>query len=196
MGEAIEQGAPFDTYIITQGAIPANSYDVNAPTDSTLLTAESVYGTPELQPMGYQGVYTNFTGRIFNFYNPYDPVLAVWIADQAAGKPDGYANHLLSPLASYYSYDGANGWNNGMFSGMFSSILVTDPQESRAMISRSLTESVGRSSAAQGVIQSGIDLNAQFGFFNSFPGDHSAQWVWPIQTCLPYYIQILNSIKP
>ena len=204
MGEAIEQGAPFDTYILTQGAMPASSYDVNASTDSTLLTAEYVYGTPEWQPMGYHGVYTNFTGRIFNFYNPFDPVLAWWIADQAAGKPDGYAKHLLElippllPISPYYSYDGVNGWNNGMFFGLFSSTLVTDPQESRAMISRSLTDPIGRSglASAHGVIQSAMDLNAQFGFYNSFPGDHSAQWVWPIQTSLPYYNQILLQIKP
>ena len=63
MGEAIEQGAPFDTYILTQGAMPASSYDVNAVTDSTLLTAEALVHTPEWQPMGYHGVYTNMSHR-------------------------------------------------------------------------------------------------------------------------------------
>ena len=178
--------------------MPDSSYDANAPTDSTLTTAESVYGTPQWQPMGYHGIYTNFIGRIVNFYNTNDPVLACWEADQAAGKPNGYAEHLLSSLVSYYSYDGANGWNNGIFFGLFSSTLVTDPQESRAMISRSLTLSIGQSppESGHGVIQSGIDLKARFGFNNAFPADHSAQWTWPIQTSLPYYLQILDSINP
>jgi hypothetical protein len=42
VGEAIKQGASFNTYILTQGAMPDSSYDANAPTDSTLTTAESV----------------------------------------------------------------------------------------------------------------------------------------------------------
>jgi len=195
---AIQKGAAFDTYILTQGALPDSAYDVYAPVDSTLIAAESLYGTPEWQPMGYHGIYTNFTGQIVNFYNPNDPVLACWVADQAAGKPDGYAKHATTPLASYYTYDGANGWENGIFFGVFSSYLVTDPQESRAYISRSLTDSIGQSgpASAHGVIQSAVNLNANFGFNKAFPGDHSAQWVWPIQTCLPYYNQILVQIKP
>jgi hypothetical protein len=194
MGEAIEQGGPFDTYILTQGAMPASSYDVNALTDSTLLTAEALVHTPEWKPMGYHGVYTNMTGKIVSYYNPQDFVLNIWNADQAAGKPDSYANHVLSPLAPYYSYDGANGWWNGILYGLFSSYLVTDPQESRAMISRSRTQPVGRQNTG-GVINSTIDLNAQFGFSDT-TAEHSAEWTRPIQTCLPYYAQILNTIKP
>jgi hypothetical protein len=73
VGEAIRQsGVSFDTYILTQGAMPDSAYDVDAPTDSTLLWWESRtgYQTPEWQPTGYHGIYTNsnFTGRIVNFY--------------------------------------------------------------------------------------------------------------------------------
>jgi len=194
MGEAIEQGAPFDTYILTQGAMPASSYDVNAATDSTLLTAEALVHTPEWKPMGYHGVYTNMTGTIVSFYNPVDFVLGIWKLDQSAGKPDSYANHVLFPLAPYYSYDGANGWWHGIIYGLFSSYLVTDPQESRAMISRSRTLPVGRQSTG-GVIDSTIDLNEQFGFFDT-TAEHSAEWTRPIQTSLPYYQQVLLQIKP
>jgi hypothetical protein len=144
--------------------------------------------------MGYRGVYTNMTGKIVSFYNPKDYVLGIWLVDQSAGKPNGYANHLLSQLASYYSYDGVNGWNNGMFFGIFSSVLVTDQQESRAMISRSRTAPVGRQNTG-GVINSTIDLNAQFGFFDS-TAEHSAEWTRPIQTSLPYYVQVLTTIEP
>jgi len=200
MGEAIKQGAPFDTYILTQGAMPASSYDVNAPTDSTLLAAEFLYGTPEWQPMGYHGIYTNFTGRIVSCFNTNDSVLNVWMADQAAAKPDSYINHVLFPLAPYYSYDGANGWWHGIIYGLFSSYLVTDPQESRAMISRSHTQPIGRMGPStgqtkQGVIGSTINLAAQFGFTTGF-SEHSAEWTRPIQTSLPYYNQILIQIQP
>src|SRR5207245_2658730 len=99
--------------------------------------------------------------------------------------------HLVSPTP-FYTYDGTNGWH---FNLTFSSYLVTDPQESRAFISRSRTQPVGRSgpTAAHGVIESAVDLNAHFGFYNAFPGDHSAQWVWPIQTSLLYYYSVLSA---
>jgi hypothetical protein len=200
MGEAIEQGAPFDTYILTQGAMPASSYDVNAATYSILTAAEALVSTPEWQPMGYHGIYTNMTGKIVSYYNSQDSVLNIWNADQSAGKPNGYAKHLLElippllPVSPYYSYDGVNGWNNGMFFGLFSSNLVTDPQESRAMISRSRTQAVGRQDTS-GVINSTIDLHAQFGFTTGTP-EHSAEWTRPIQTSLPYYNQILTQIRP
>src|SRR5208283_5391812 len=51
VSEAIEQAAPFDTYILTQGALPANAYDVNAPTDASLVAYEIFPNlTPEWQP--------------------------------------------------------------------------------------------------------------------------------------------------
>ena len=194
VGEAIEQGAAVDTYILTQGALPASAYDVNAPTVTILNAAEFAYGTPEWQPMGYRGVYTNFTGRIVNFYNPYDPVLFYWLADQAGAKPDGYLKKkaLHTP---YYTYDGTNGLHHSLFN--LSTYLVTDPQESRAMISRSRTQPIGRSGPDSGhsVVQSAVDLNERFGFYDAFPNDHSAQWTWPIQTTRPYFRQVLISCQ-
>jgi hypothetical protein len=202
--EAIEAGATFDTYILTQGALPASSYDVNAPTNAVLLAQEATAPAPEWQPMGYRGVYTNMTGRIVNFFNTNDPVLRVWLEDQGEGKPDGFFKHVLweathsiiPPPAPWYDFDGTNGWYNTVAG--FGSYRVTDPQESRAYVSRSHTEPIGRSppETQHGVIRSGVDLNLRYGFNNAFPDDHSAQWVWPIQTTLPYYLQVLESIKP
>ena len=196
MGEAIEDGAPFDNYIITQGAMPDSCYDVNATNYTPLVAAEDAYPTPLSQPMGYEGVYTNITGNIINFYNPYDPVLNIWLLDQAAGKPNGYVNHEITPLASYYSYDGTYGWYN-YDSFLTDTYLVTDPQESRAMISRSLTLPIGQSgpTAAHGVIRSAVNLNTSFGFYNALPADHSAEWTWPIQTTLLYYYNVLSSFN-
>ncbi|MGA3283354.1 MAG: alpha/beta hydrolase [Verrucomicrobiota bacterium] len=196
VSEAIRQsGISFDTYILTQGALPASAYDVNAPTNTSLQVAESVYGTPESQPMGYRGIYTNLTGRIVNFYNTLDPVLNWWITDQEGGKPDGYAENLIVPC-TYYTFDGANGWHHNIFGSI--DYQVTDPEESRAMISRSLTLPIGQSGPASGhgVIQSAVDLHANFNFGNTSFDDHSAQWAWPIQTTLPYYRQILLQIQP
>ena len=185
VSEAIKNGAPFDTYIITQGAISDGAYDVNAANDPVLVNEE--YGrkiTPQWQPMGYQGVYTNsnFSGKIVNFYNTNDPVLAVWIVDQVDLKPSGG-----------YFYDGVNCRYT-----ISTNIIVTDFQETRSMVSRSRSLSVGQSGpeSAHGVIQSAVDLKTHFGFNNASFDDHSAQWAWPIQTTGGYYLQILTSINP
>ncbi len=82
VSEAIEHGAPFDTYILTKAAMPASAYDVNAPTNTTLLDTESSFPTPDSQPMGYHGVYTNLTGKIVNFFNSQDYYLNKWIVNQ------------------------------------------------------------------------------------------------------------------
>jgi hypothetical protein len=187
VSEAIAKGVPFDTYILTQGAIPDSSYDVNAPTNAAMAAYDTGSNiTPDSQPMGYHGAYTNRTGRIVNFYNPNDPVLAIWITDQELEKPSWYLS------TAYYYYNGTNSY---FYPFVGSGYLVTDPEESRAMVARSRTLSIGQSgpASAHGVIQSAVNLNTQFGFNDAFPGDHSAQWVWPIQTSRSYFQQVLRS---
>jgi hypothetical protein len=194
--EAIEKsGLQFDTYILTQGALPASSYDANAILTNTLLTAENGYQTPQGQPFGYVGMYTNLPGRIVNFYNSLDPVLNWWVFDQRYLKPDGYAQNQLLPT-DYYSYNSPFGYFND-HSGLTKN-LVLDPEESRAMIARSLTWPIGQYGyqSTQSVIKTAVDLHARFGFANSSFDDHSAQWAWPIQETLPYYDQILTEIGP
>jgi hypothetical protein len=184
VSEAIKNGAPVDNYLLTQGAISDGAYDVGAATYAPFLAQETgTKITPQWQPMGYQGVYTNLTGRIINFYNPNDPVLSVWNEDQIDDKPSGY-----------YSYDGTNCWYTDFF---FISHLVTDFQETRSMVSRSRSLSVGQSGpdTAHGVILSGVNLNTQYNFNDAFPADHSAQWTWPIQTTRPYFQQVLTSYQ-
>ena len=60
--------------------------------------------------------------------------------------------------------------------------MVTDWQESRSQVSRSRTLPIGKSGPASGhgVIQSALDLNAQFGFFDN-TAEHSAQWTPPVK---------------
>ncbi len=186
VSEALKYGLSFDTYILTQGALPNSAYDVNAANDPDLLGRAP---SPAWQPMGYQGAYTNLTGNIVNFYNPQDPVLDVWVKDQEFLKPSIYFD------TSYYFYDGTNSYYDPLIGFNY---LVTDPEESRAMVSRSLTLPIGQSGpeSLHGVIQSAIDLHTHFNFSNTSFDDHSAQWTWPIQTTRPYYIQILKSINP
>jgi hypothetical protein len=192
VSEAIRKGATFDTYILTQGAIPASAYDVDAHIYTSLFHADTFVRTPEWQPMGYRGIYTNFNfaGRIVNFYNFYDPVLDIWIADQLELKP----NNFFWNGGDYY-YDGTNSWH--LYEDR-PRTLVTDPQESRAYVSRSRTLPIGQSGpeTGHGVIQSGVDLNTKYGFYKTSFNDHSAQWMWPIQNTLPYYRQILLKIQP
>ena len=187
VSEAIRSGVTFDTYILTQGALPASAYDVNAPVDDDIASYEGSRPTPEWQPMGYRGIYTNFTGRIVNFYNPQDGVLNYWVTDQKLLKPSVYFD------TSYYFYNGTNSYFDPPFSANY---LVTDPEESRADVSRSRTLPIGQSGPASGhgVIQSAVDLNANFGF-NSDISEHSAQWTRPIQTSRPYFQQVLRSCQ-
>jgi hypothetical protein len=182
--EAVRNGAPFDTYILTQGALPDSAYDVNATNYPDFVDQEvGTHITPEWQPMGYGGIYTNITGKIVNFYNPEDGVLAIWETDQIDDKP-----------SVYYSYDGTNCWYVNF---LFAKSLVTDFEETRSMVSRSRTLSIGQSgpASAHGVIQSAVNLNTQFGFSTAI-SEHSAQWTRPIQTSLLYYNQVLLQIEP
>jgi hypothetical protein len=185
--EAIEQGAPFDNYILTQNALPANCYDVNATNDPVLVFAEYNAITPEWQPMGYHGVYTNLPNKnIVNFYNSRDAVLNYWFDAQDDFKP-----------SIDYSYNGTySAYTNGSLA-----YIVTDSQESRSNVSRSRTLSIGAQGmesgeTKQGIMSSTVDLNAQFGFNGSTFDEHSAQWTRPIQTSYLYYKEILTDILP
>jgi hypothetical protein len=189
VSEAIANGLTFDTYILTQGALPASAYDFDAPTNVDLSSYEYRGNyTPDLQPIGYHGIYTNFTGRIVNFYNPQDGVLDFWIKDQKYLKPSIYLS------SAHYFYDGTTSY---YFPFVGPGYQVSDPEESRAMVARSRTLPIGQSGPASphGVIQSAVDLNAQFNF-NDATDEHSAQWTRPIQTTSGYYLQIRESIKP
>jgi hypothetical protein len=195
VSEAIRNGAPFDTYILTQAAIPASAYDINAPLDADLVAAEVPpnFTTPDWQPMGYHGIYTNFpgqSGKIVSYFNPVDFALATgrflglnenWKINQERYKP--------SPG---YSYDGTNGWNTPIG---YPQYRVDDSRESRSMIARSRTMAVGALAGVSGVIRNTVNLQTQFGFGSALD-EHSGQWMRPIQTSLPYYIQVLQSINP
>lgn len=184
--EALSGGASFDTLILSQAAMPASCYDVNAPTNSDLLYRETnVARTPDWQPMGYHGAHTNIAGRIVNFYNVSDDLLSAWLLNQKFFKP-----------TQFYVYDGTNGWyyfdpeNNGRR-------LLSDSQESRAQLARSRTLGIGVQGPAsgqtnQGIIESTVNLRTQLNIGQS-QAEHSAFFSRPIQTSWPFYDQILES---
>jgi Alpha/beta hydrolase len=188
--EALKQGAPFDTYVLTQGAVPASAYDANALTNTDLTSRE--YGpfiTPEWQPLGYHGAYTNLSGgRMVNFYNPSDGVLAIWLLDQKIVKP-----------SQFYSYDGTDCWY--LVDGDFNLYRrVTDTQESRSMISRSRSWPIGMQGPVppldtQGVINDSVNLFMSYGFYNAV-AEHSAEFTRPIQTVWYYYRDLLRAFAP
>jgi hypothetical protein len=191
VSEAIRnQGLQFDTYILTQGAVAASAYDVNAPTDTTLLNAEVGHPTPDWQPMGYHGVYTNLTGKIISFYNPVDFALQT---GSILGVPaaNWRANQFLKPDADYGS-DGTNVWE---YVTGAPNMPITDSEVSRAFVARSRTDAVGATAGLSGVINSSFNLNAQFGFGTTID-EHSAEWTRPIQTSYLYYSQVLTQIQP
>ncbi len=189
--EALSLGAPFDTCILAQAAMPASCYDVNAPTDADLVARDvPPFHTPEWQPMGYRGAHTNIAGRLVNFFNPEDGILlGPWLWGQKFNKPER--------MAFTYSYDGTNGWRV-IDPDIGLRRMVTDPQESRAMIARSRTWAISAQGPApgqtQGVIKSAVNLKAQLGFGNS-RDEHSAFFTRPIQTIRPYYQQVLTSCQ-
>jgi hypothetical protein len=184
VSEALNQGAPCDNYILTQAATPASAYHILAPTVPDLVTADFIEPTPEWQPMGYRGIYTNLTG-VINLYNPQDYALGIWVLDQKISKPDGVAG------ARNYTYDGTNGYavlDEGLFR------VVTDSAESRGMISRSKTLAIGaQGQTSQGATVSSVNLNTEFGFYD-VRSEHSAQFNRPIQTVLSYYNLIVDLI--
>jgi len=191
VSEAIRnQGLQFDTYILTQGAVAASAYDVNAPTDTTLLNAEVGHPTPDWQPMGYHGVYTNLPGKIISFYNPVDFALQT---GSILGVPaaNWRANQFLKPDADYGS-DGTNVWE---YVTGAPNMPITDSEVSRAFVARSRTDAVGATAGLGGVINSSFNLNAQFGFGTTID-EHSAEWTRPIQTSYLYYNQVLTQIQP
>ena len=84
--EAVKQGAPFDNYILSQGAIPAQCYDTSVSFQQKFLTAEAGTPTPlNTTNGGYHGYFANVTGNLINFYNTNDYALAkgTWLGLQA-----------------------------------------------------------------------------------------------------------------
>jgi len=201
--EALQQGAPFDNYILTQGAFPAHCYDTSTndvPFLQKLLDAEIDQGpTPLLAANGgYHGYLTNLAGNLINFYNTNDFALASgttaglqtnWEENQRIRKPE-----TLSSSTHFYVYYTATQTSVDYLNS--ASNIVTDLHETKSMVARSRSHAVGAQAGMHGVINNGasVDLKATFQFGASRP-DHSAQFTRTIQIVLPYYRQVLSSFE-
>ena len=196
--EAFSEGAPFDNCILTQGAVPAHCYATNAPPLASLVNADALSPTPYAASIGgYNSCWTNISGNVVNFFNTNDFALvsgsyvglnANWIANQATQKPENFTG------GPFYSFD-TNTQTSTAFYTVDSSYTVTDFQESRSMVARSRTMAVGAQGGLGGIVSDSFDLKTELGFTNTRP-EHSAQFTRPIQTVLPYYVQITNAIAP
>jgi hypothetical protein len=199
--EAILLGAPFDNYILTQGAFPAHCYDTNAPFLQKLLDAETNGVNAKQTPYypvdgGYHGYCLSIHGNLINFFNTNDFALASgvtaglqtnWEEDQRAQKPDKF------PGGPFYAYDPSTHVTTGYY--IFSSYTVDDLQEIKALVARSRSKAVGAQGGLSGVISGSVDLKISFGFGET-RSEHSAQFDRPIQTALNYYKAILVQIQP
>lgn len=195
--EAVLQGAPFDNYILTQGAFPAHCYDTNVPFLQKLLDAEANTATPFYPANGgYHGYCASIQGNLVDFYNTTDFALATgttlglqtnWEEDQRAQKPEAF---LGGPS---YIYDPNTLYTTAYYT-LVNSYNVTDLQEIKALVARSRSKAVGAQGGLHGAISGSVDLFGTYGFGNTRP-EHSAQFARPIQTCLPYYRQVLTSFQ-
>ncbi len=115
MGQALKEQLAggftvVNNYVAMQGAVPAQCYDVNAPTLEMLVTKEQINPTPNTYTSYMGTVRSAITGNIVNFYNPDDfalvggTVLGIntnWQDNQRDTKPDtgfGYGaecNHCM-----------------------------------------------------------------------------------------------------
>jgi hypothetical protein len=200
--EALSEGAPFDNYILTQGAVPAHSFDGSAPTSPVLVAADAQTPTPFAGILGgYNQCWTNFSGNIVNFFNAndfaletgsYGPIAANWVVNQQTEKPDAFAG---GPSYIYYPTN-----QTSVAYYLFGShYTVTDLEEIRSMVARSRTLAIGAQGpnsgqTRQGNISGSVDLAAQFNFGNTRP-EHSAQYTRTIQAVWGYYDQILTSFQ-
>jgi alpha/beta hydrolase family protein DUF900 len=194
--EAVLQGAPFDNCVLSQGAFPAHCYDTNAPFLQKLLDAEIASPTPLYTTNGgYHGYCLPIQGNLIDFYNTNDFALATgttlglqtnWEEDQRAQKPEDFFG------GPSYGYSPSTGITTAYSFG--NSVTVSDLQEIKAMVARSRSKAVGAQNGLRGSISASIDLFGSFGFANT-RSEHSGQFARPIQTCLPYYRQMLTSFQ-
>lgn len=192
-GEALSTGAPFDNYILSQGAIPAHCFDGSAPTLQKLLNEETNKPTPYIaNEGGYHICYTNLSGNVVNFFNTNDFALATgtyfgleanWEENQKAQKPESFIGEhtYFFSVSTHFTYR--------QFLSQFTQ--ATDLQEIRAMAARSRTKAVGAQGGLGGVIDGQVDLFTSFNFGETRP-EHSAQFARPIQTVKGYFDQIFD----
>ncbi len=199
--EALLQGAPFDNYILSQGAFPAHCYDTNAPFLQKLLDAETNSVNAVQTPFypvdgGYHGYCSPIHGNLINFFNTNDFALASgvtaglqtnWEENQRTQKPEAF---LGGPS---YIYAPSTHITTGYYT--FGSYTVTDLQEIKALVARSRSRAVGAQGGLGGVINGEVNLQDSFDFGKT-RSEHSAQFNRPIQTSKGYWDEVVRTFSP
>ena len=199
--EAIKEGAPFDNYILTQGAVPAHCYDTTVPLQQKFLNAEASTPTPlSYTNGGYNGYFAGLSGNLVDFYNTNDYALisgtwmgfqANWEQDQVSQKPEDFGYMF----GQYYVYHTSNGLTFSISDfSQSDNYTVIDPVEIKAMVARSRTHAVGAQANVAGALKTSaaVDLVGSFGFGNTRE-EHSAQFDRPIQTSWSYFDEVLTT---
>jgi hypothetical protein len=136
-----------------------------------------------------------------NFYNYRDQILEAWKVDNRLVKPVTKIelNWLKHTLASYDFSPSSSGLSgksmltNITLGAVRSLRAVEDRPEIMAFVARSLTLAAGEELVTGNSIdkKSGFNLDAAM----EFNGEHSAEWVWPIQWVIPYYDTLMQRLK-
>ncbi len=192
--EALLQGAPFDNYILSQGAVPAHAYDPNAPTLQKLLIAETNSPTPfSAAQGGYHDYFAALNGNVVNLFNTNDFALATgtcldretnWEKNNESYKPEASEGN--------YSFDGTNCW----WSAQQLFKQLTSSMEKKALVARSRSKAVGAQGGVANAVTSSVNLSAAPHNFDRTRPEHSAQFTRSIQSVGPYYQRVLEVIVP
>jgi len=205
--EALRLGAPFNNCILSQAAVPAHCYDVNAPFVQKFLDAEQTpnKATPFTAAQGgYHGYFTNITGNIVNFYNEEDFALVLgtcpgfgetnWEKNHVSQKPESF---LFSSTFYGYNTNTAESSVSVIFNNMATVRTLTDSYEKKAMVARTRSKAVGAKDSLGGVIAESVNLqSSSLGTFGNSRPEHSAQFNRNIQSVIGYYQAIRLQIQP
>jgi hypothetical protein len=205
-GEAVFQGAPVDTCVLSQGASPAHAYDTgpSVPVLAELMEAEAKRPTPlRAEEGGYHGYFASLPPVFVNLYNEADYALRTghrsvagvdvethWVRLQRTEKPESFSQGKVV----YRFILSTRKVERSTFIGNRQTIeQVSDFHEAKAMAARSLSHAVGASQGVQGVVRSRVDLALVNGFGNTRE-DHSGQFYRAPHSSRVYYVELMRSL--
>ena len=198
-------GGAADTYVLSQGAIPAGCYD-----NSALINSYPLFAARELQSptpdsthdLGYRDYLgsLNVRGPVVSFYNTSDYALKTgralrrnvsWEGNQIDYKPNWF-------VGRHYEYDISeaigercklkiNGSNNWRY--------VVDIHESMSFVARPRSEAAGASTSVAGRITARYDVGPDTpSDFRDNASDHGGQFNRRIQQVGPYYENLFDIV--
>lgn len=188
--EALIEGAPFDNYILSQGAVPAHAYDPNVPFLQKFLSAEQSVPTPySAASGGYHDYFSPINGNLVNFYNTND--FALVSGTCSVFDTNWEKNHESHKPEQNYRFDGTNCW----WANPDLTNQIVNPMVKKAMIARTRSHAVGAQNGMVGVIATSVDLQAAPFAFGQDRAEHSGQLTRNVQSAWHYYDEVLDSFR-